>query len=197
MRPKQIRKVQTSYGVPKGTKSGQFIWELWHCEIERDACSLLHGLGKTRWRRYKTTSFDSIRHGINRYLKSPPHDKKFDVVKDSDFTDANTNFRAVMSEFKRMGLAEIDHHPVINEPDRDTLYTSMFMCTDTPSVLAKKVHYYIRMYFFVEEWKICTRWQSQTLLYKSTIRLAWSTSSKRQMRWQRITGRMIRTIPLE
>ena len=105
-------------------------------------------LGKPDGGRYKATSFDSIRHGINRYLKSPPHDKKFDVVKDSDFTDANTNFRAVMSEFKRMGLAEIDHHPVINEPDRDTLYTSMFMCTDTPSVLAKKVHYYIRMYFF-------------------------------------------------
>lgn len=98
--------------------------------------------------RYKATSFESIRHGINRYLKSPPHDKKFDIVKDSDFTDANTNFRAVMSEIKRMGLAEIDHHPVINEPDRRTLYTSIFMCTDTPSGLANKVQYDIRMYFF-------------------------------------------------
>ena len=41
------------------------------------------------------TSFESIRHGINRYLKSPPHDKKFDIVKDSDFTDPNTNFQGV------------------------------------------------------------------------------------------------------
>ena len=77
--------------------------------------------------RYKATSFESIRHGINAYLKSPPHDTKCDIVKDSDFTDANTNFRAVMSEIKRMGLAEIDHHPVSNEPDRRTLYTSIFM----------------------------------------------------------------------
>ena len=38
-----------------------------------------------------------------------------------------------MSEIKQMGLSEIDHHPVINEPDRRTLYASIFMCTDTPS----------------------------------------------------------------
>ena len=47
-----------------------------------------------------------------------------------------------------MGLAEIDHHPVINEPDRRTLYTSICMCTDTPLGLANKVQYDIRMYFF-------------------------------------------------
>ena len=97
--------------------------------------------------RYNATPFESIRHGINRYLKLPPHDKKFDIVKESNFTDVNTNFQAVMSEIKRMGLAEIDHHPVINEPDRRTLYTSIFMCTDTPSGLANIVQYDIRMYF--------------------------------------------------
>jgi hypothetical protein len=53
-----------------------------------------------------------------------------------------------MSEIKQMGLSEIDHHQVINEPDRRTLYTSIFMCTDTPSGLANKVQYDIRMYFF-------------------------------------------------
>jgi hypothetical protein len=46
-----------------------------------------------------------------------------------------------------MGLAEIDHHPVVNEPDRGTLYTSIYMCIYTPSCLANKVHYDIRMYF--------------------------------------------------
>ena len=51
---------------------------------------------------------------INRYLKWPPHDEKFDIVKDSDFTDVNTIFLAAMSEIKPMGLAENDHHPVIN-----------------------------------------------------------------------------------
>jgi hypothetical protein len=98
--------------------------------------------------RYKATSFEYIRHGINRYITSPPQYTEFDIITDSDFTDASTIFRAVMSEIKRMGLAEIDHHPVINEPDRRTLYTSIFMCTNTPSGLADKVQYDIRMYFF-------------------------------------------------
>jgi hypothetical protein len=92
--------------------------------------------------RYKATSFESIRHGINRYLKSPPHDKKFDIVNDSDFTDANTNFRAAMSVIKPMGLTEIDYHPVINEPDRHTLYASIMTSECISSVV---------------EWKMCTK----------------------------------------
>lgn len=82
--------------------------------------------------RYKATSFESIRNGLNRYLKSPLHNKGFDIVKNLCFTDANTNFRAQMAEMKRMGLAVVDHHPVINEADRLKLYTSMFMNLETP-----------------------------------------------------------------
>lgn len=37
---------------------------------------------------------------------------------------------------KRMGLAVVDHHPVINEADRSKLYTSMFMNQETPLGLA-------------------------------------------------------------
>lgn len=63
--------------------------------------------------RYKATSFELIRYGLNRYLKS-----LLITVKDSCFIDANTNFRAQMAEMKRMGLAVVDPHPVINEADR-------------------------------------------------------------------------------
>ena len=41
---------------------------------------------------YKTTSFESIRSGLNRYLQSPPFNKKFDIVKDEVFKEANKNF---------------------------------------------------------------------------------------------------------
>lgn len=88
--------------------------------------------------RYKATSFESIRNGLNRYLKSPLHNKGFDIVKNLCFTDANTNFRAQMAEMKRMGLAVVDHHPVINEADRLKLYTSMFMNLETPLGLAHR-----------------------------------------------------------
>jgi hypothetical protein len=90
--------------------------------------------------KYKATSFESIRNGINRYLKSPPHNKPFDIVKDSRFTDANINFRAQMAEMKRMGLAVVDHHPAI--------YTSMYTNPETALGLANKVQFDIRLYLF-------------------------------------------------
>lgn len=82
--------------------------------------------------RYKATSFKSIHSVLNRYLKSPPHNKEFDIVKDQCLTGANTNSRVQISEMKRMGLAVVDYHPVINEADRSKLYTSMFMNPETP-----------------------------------------------------------------
>lgn len=43
--------------------------------------------------KYKTTCLENIRHSLNRFLRSPPHNKCFDVVKDADFQDANQNFK--------------------------------------------------------------------------------------------------------
>ena len=44
---------------------------------------------------YKSTSLEGIRSGLNRYLKSPPHNKPFDIVKDSAFSESNKNFKAM------------------------------------------------------------------------------------------------------
>ncbi|CAG2220574.1 unnamed protein product [Mytilus edulis] len=97
--------------------------------------------------RYKASSLESIRHGINRYLKAPPHSKTFDIVKDSPFNDSNANFKAVLAESKRFGLGDVEHFPVINEVDRETLYTSMYLSSTTPTGLANKVQFDIRLYF--------------------------------------------------
>jgi hypothetical protein len=105
-------------------------------------------LRKADGTRYKSTSMEGVRNGLNRYLKSPPHSKTFDIVKDQQFNDANTNFRAVMAELKRLGLANIDHHPEMNESDRKSLYSSIQLSTKTPSGLAAKVQFDIRLYFF-------------------------------------------------
>ncbi|KAK3107462.1 hypothetical protein FSP39_015114 [Pinctada imbricata] len=50
---------------------------------------------------YKANSLESIRHSINRYLKSPPYNKTFDLIKDDEFREANTAFRAALAELKR------------------------------------------------------------------------------------------------
>lgn len=98
--------------------------------------------------RYKATSFELIPYGLNRFLKSPPKINEFDIVKDWCFTDEKTNFRAQMAEMERMGLAAIEHHPVINEADRSKLYMSMFMNSEALIGIANKEQFDIRLYFF-------------------------------------------------
>lgn len=48
----------------------------------------------------------------------------------------------------RTGLAVVDHHPDINAADQTRLYMFMFRNPETPSRLANKVQFDIRLYFF-------------------------------------------------
>jgi len=52
---------------------------------------------------YKATSLESLRHVLNRYLKGPPHSKKFDISKDPQFLDANESFKTAIEELKAAG----------------------------------------------------------------------------------------------
>ena len=38
---------------------------------------------------YKNTSMKSIRAAIDRFLRSPPHNKPFSIISDAVFTEAN------------------------------------------------------------------------------------------------------------
>ena len=102
---------------------------------------------KTDGGMYKATSLESIRHAIDRYLKSTPHNKKYDIIKDSAFIDANASFKADLCELKRLGKDEVEHYPIISEADRTKLYGSMYMSNDTPVGLQNKVQFDIRLDF--------------------------------------------------
>lgn len=102
---------------------------------------------KTDGKQYKTTSLNCLRYSLNRYLKGPPHNKKFDIIKDSSFSNCNENFEAAIAELKRIGLGNVEHYPSINEADRKKLYTSMFLSPNTPVGLQNKVQFDIRLYF--------------------------------------------------
>jgi hypothetical protein len=96
---------------------------------------------------YKATSFENIRHALNRYIQGPPFNRKMDLIKDDDFRDANVSFKAALAEIKKMGKGSIDHHHVIDESDRRKLYESTHMSTATPCGLQNKVQFDIRLYF--------------------------------------------------
>ena len=96
---------------------------------------------------YKATTFENMRHAINRYLKDPPFNRKFDIIKDDEFRDANVSFKAALAELKRIGKGSVQHHPVINESDRQKLYESKHMDPKTPCGLLNKVQFDVRLYF--------------------------------------------------
>jgi hypothetical protein len=98
--------------------------------------------------KYKTPSFENIRHSLNRYLRSPPFNKPFDIIKDPEFANANQNYKAVMAELKREGFGTVTHHAVISEPDRENLYTSIHLRPTAPCGFLNKVQFDIRLYFF-------------------------------------------------
>ena len=51
----------------------------------------------------KAKSLESLRHGLNRYLKSPSHSRKLDIIKDTAFNEANASFKLAMKELKAAG----------------------------------------------------------------------------------------------
>lgn len=96
---------------------------------------------------YRGTSLESLRYGLNRYLKAPPINKSFDIVKDPEFRSANYSFKAAMAELKRMGNACVKHYPPLSKADLQKLYSSMHLATNTPAGLFNKVQLDIRLYF--------------------------------------------------
>ncbi|XP_063404526.1 uncharacterized protein LOC134687991 [Mytilus trossulus] len=96
---------------------------------------------------YKTSSLESIRHGLNRHLKAPPNNKVFDISKDTAFRYANMSFDAARAELKQSGKGNVQHYPIIQESDREKLYKSVYFSTHTPTGLFNKVQYDIRLYF--------------------------------------------------
>jgi hypothetical protein len=73
------------------------------CTIERLSDILTHFYIDVRTQEgkmYKANSLERQRHGLNRYLKSPSHSKKLDIIKDTAFNEANESFKLAMQELK-------------------------------------------------------------------------------------------------
>lgn len=97
---------------------------------------------------YKVNSLEGIRHELNRHLRSPPFNKKYEIIKDPAFTDdSNACFKAVLAETKRVRKRNVVHYLIILEPDIQKMYASMHLSINTPQGLFYKVKFDIRMFF--------------------------------------------------
>jgi hypothetical protein len=96
---------------------------------------------------YKRSSLENFRHGLNRYLRSPPFNKTVDIIKDVEFREANDNFRAALAELKQEGKGDTTHYPHISEADLHKLYSSDELSLNTPRGLFNKVQFDVRYYF--------------------------------------------------
>ena len=99
---------------------------------------------------YKVSSMENLRHGINRYLNSPPINRKIDIIKVDEFKqgEASKVYRSMIKRMKEEGLGATEHYPVISEGHLRVIYGSQYCDTSTPFGLQSKVQFDIRLYFF-------------------------------------------------
>ncbi|XP_072048836.1 uncharacterized protein [Amphiura filiformis] len=141
---KSARALQ-AYLTEKGINSK--IHELEPVELATHLASYYFNARTVTGELYKRSSLDNFRHGINRYLRSPPYNKKFDIIKDVEFREANDNFRAALCDLKSEGKGNTTHYPTISSADLQKLYSSEELSIHTPRGLFNKVQFDVRYYF--------------------------------------------------
>ena len=92
---------------------------------------------------YTKASLVAIRFGLQRFFSS----LKMDIIKDSDFAEANAVFQGVISELKREGKAQTQHKPPISNDDIKKLYQSGLFSLIQPETLQNKVFFEVMLFF--------------------------------------------------
>ena len=99
---------------------------------------------KTDGTSYSKSTLNSLRFGLNRHFKAT---RGFDIINDSEFTDANKVFGAKCVDLKGQGLVKVEHKPPICEEDLKKLYESGVFCLNDPEKLQNKVFFEVMLYF--------------------------------------------------
>uniref|UniRef100_A0A4W3GCH0 ZMYM2-like/QRICH1 C-terminal domain-containing protein n=1 Tax=Callorhinchus milii TaxID=7868 RepID=A0A4W3GCH0_CALMI len=96
---------------------------------------------------YSISSYKSIRAGLNRHLKMPPHLRQICLMQDKEFTSANNVFLGVLKILRKQGKDETNHHPPINAADLRKIRTSGVLGLHTPLALVNKVWFDLQLHF--------------------------------------------------
>ena len=93
---------------------------------------------------YKKKSFQSIRFGIQRFIKSIHTD--WDIIDCPEFSESTEVFQAQVFQLKKKGFAKVDHWPPIAPGDMEKLYSSTIFSVSHPKSLQRKVFFELVLY---------------------------------------------------
>ena len=93
---------------------------------------------------YSKNSLCSIRFAFFRHFKQ---ELIIDIIKDTEFNEANRIYEAQYVELKKQGLAKTEHKPPIADEDIKKLYRCGVFNTENPTTLQNKVFFEIMLFF--------------------------------------------------
>ena len=96
---------------------------------------------------YSKSSYVNIRAGLNRYLRSPPTQRKINLMHDKEFMESNQVFSGLLKTMRRAGLDKTTHKTPISAGDMDRLYASGVLSNDMPWGLIYKVYFKLSLHF--------------------------------------------------
>ena len=92
---------------------------------------------------YKVNTLEYTRYSLNKYLKSPPVQKTYDIIKDNEFNEANMCFKTAITELKANEKVQLNTIPLCQKK----IVKNILFNPNTPFGLYNKVQWDIRLYF--------------------------------------------------
>ena len=87
---------------------------------------------------YSKSTLLGFRHGIERYLNSPPYNKGLQLASDSRFVRSNQMLDAQLINLKRSGKENVTHKPAIEERPSPTAQSQWCLFAFFPSLAVTK-----------------------------------------------------------
>lgn len=122
---------------------------------------------------YSKSTLLGFRHGIERYLNSPPHSRGLQLASDPRFLRSNQMLDAQLINLKRSGKENVAHKPAIEEEHLQQLKASGVFSLSSPLSLLRNVWFHIVLFF------LPTRpWRTESPDYQKLQIRCWCSRAK-------------------
>ena len=136
---------------PVGTKFSKRIEDMSKEELNECLKCFYTSAKKKDGTYYKNTSMKSIRADIDRFLRSPPHNKPFSIISDAVFTGDNKVLDAFVKDLRRTGkVAGIVHKKAVSKDQIQRLFESGELGpadSQNPAQLQRTAWFYLTLFF--------------------------------------------------